>query len=459
MSYLIRHDPPLKSSEGPYLESVEYDEEVGDYVIVREKEVPHKSARFALEPQPAFTDLYRLGSSVVNERNTNKVRLRERFYPKRVSGEGTVLVFPLQRTERADRSALLEFVDKLEETSQLVDRAAPFPSLGIMDIRAEKGRATEYADRVTKQSTELYRERVGSVTDPQTGWPIKVTRKVVFALPNPIPYVVFGHSRTYTEVASGIWIMEEREWEDLPLDDLYVKHWYESDDETGFYTRFYADVVQVLPASPDAEQVGIKVSYQPLANGKWLRVKAVQLGADGEPTPISSAVPFYSYTLETMTDVSHPSYIDPPVNYHTELMQAEQRTAVYIDIKLRTGFTKRTKTQIDVQYFTANPGRSAVTEWSPVDWIHNGLMFQLDIRNIVANSRTISVSPMVGDNYYPFGYTETYHAPSSKRAPFTSYLNATEYIGLINSYVLVDSSVERLANGNYRRINTRVLFE
>lgn len=470
MSYPTTHTPPLGASQGRDLQSVQYDPEIGDYVVVGEKEIPHKSMLLALEDNPAFDDLFLLGSEVRNERNTNKARLITRGYPKRVVGGGApnAVIFPRVKKTVLDRSELLEFVDKAEELSQLLEKGVAFPTDDFTrDIKIELGQGTENTERITtlRNAETAFKTRVYGDHDPETGWPIKVTRSVVFAIPDPGQKVPFGKRITYQQVHAGIWIKEERDWEDLPGGPFFVKEWLETDAETGFYTRYYAEIVTSLPSSPESEDTGLRVTYTPLADGKWLKVRVIALDENGDPIGGGSSVPFYSYTLDTTIDFTHPGYVDwdgnPP--YELELMDfgTMKKTVAILDLDVRTGFTKRTKAEIDVEYFKEKPNRVTIVEWRPVDWIFQGEIFKIDIRNVLTNARLFSGDPEPTDSYFPTGYNESFNAPSSKPSTpgMTHYLSRSEYVAMIGTYQPVDSRVERLSNGTWRRTTIKAHLE
>jgi len=393
-----RQYDPTRAKPGKELRGYDYIPELGDFVEVVNYEMPQDAALLAIAPNAHATGYSVIGAKITNERNSNKVRVEELRYPNRTTGgtdpegDGNPQ-YPPQWEEVRECEELQEFVDRAIITNRLEDRDNEGLVEELDDTFAFREELRAYGPYHRKRTTwgpygDEYLTRVHYDIDNVTGCPRSITRSVQFTPPVPSLDPI-GRETTYKQVAASIWIKQ---------------------------------VTQYL--QPD----GVSV--------------------------ISGSGPFVSYNYDTQIQFTFPSYIKPFVPAYDivrTLNKHHRKTLFDIRIRTRKAFTRQVWAEKRVSYHAARPLKPNVFLWNYVDWKHDGLLFHVDIENVIADWTPISAVTLMNDTYYG-AWNETVEFPAS--SPVTTL----SYTGQIGIKTLVHCEIEQIQDRIFRKVETWVIL-
>ncbi len=398
MSHEPTYPDPLSKAGSKALESVQFDRDFGGHVVVLEHAVPHRGVRPLSTAEQALLNKQDRGypgtlieAQVRNERNTNESRFVGRYFPT----NGDSVVYPSRSDRNVDRSALARFADKTRMDRTYVARDAEIGTIGNTTISINQGLYSPELDAREVTVADAFTTREDVETDPDTGLMTKVVSEVVFALPT-LSEQAAGKGVSYKEVATGIWIKETR----------------------------------------------------------------TALKSDGTDVDPGDAAAFWSFTWSTREEYVMPGYMylvetsGPYAAFVRTFSPQQRRTIVQFRPPVRFPFRTMAKVRYTESLHAAQPAFPAnIRNFAGKDWVHSGFLADINIKGILMDLNTISLSTLAGDSYYG-AYTET--ITTSETQP----INAFEYRNsMLGSYQLVEVTISRAANKTFRMLQKEVMMQ
>lgn len=369
------------SHEGPVSTGVDYDPEVGGYVLLESSEVSNEQFHPSTLDEVDITQRLTFQEGV-QPKNHNKGTYVKRILLGETGGD---IVYPKVTTEQFSFGQLVEFADVIRRDQQMIAKDTPY-TLTDKDISYTTRRLWPVNDQAVREYVSNFTSRTGYATDQELNLRVKIERSVV-AVGDVPPATSVGQDVKQTPVNSLLAIRQIETLLDAsgnPVTSNNTTPIYEYEFKTREEFTFPTYTVFESPAferafSTQQRRTLVTIKYK------------VRRG--------------YSRIVKVRKKIK---YFTAPPDYDT--------------------------------IYASNP----IFEWSgPVDIVYNGAMFSFEIPQTLVDNVIFSVTPLTGDTYYR-GIIESVSITSTV-VPAATYISAIGNEKLVDvNIVPIDRRMFRL---------------